>query len=275
MVSTITLPVRNGSPVQVRYPLRDPATYAFPHLMFILRLMIPKSIILLALWTACTAFGNTIIVTGIDSAMGIQSISMDENGSATPIYWSGAIDINVNGYIRQVFCVQLFTDIYLNTTYDTVMDYSDTANLKRVGWLLQNEFPTAALYTGAALQTAGAAFQLAIWDIIEDNGDGFAPGAGKLTQSTDASTPTTERQHPHRPCRLSRRNTIRNAQRGPEQRLWHRLPQLLERDTHAEPDGGARHRWRTVLHSRTGNRYADLRWPGDDRGGPSAPPPPR
>src|ERR1039458_624698 len=141
MVSTITLPVRNGSPVQVRYPLRDPATYAFPHLMFILRLMIPKSIILLALWTACAAFGNTIIVTGIDSAMGIQSISMDENGSATPIYWSGAIDINVNGYIRQVFCVQLFTDIYLNTTYDTVMDYSDTANLKRVGWLLQNEFP--------------------------------------------------------------------------------------------------------------------------------------
>src|ERR1017187_8404516 len=84
--------------------------------------MIPKSIILLALWTAGTAFGNTIIVTGIDSAMGIQSISMDENGAATPIYWSGAIDINVDGYIRQVFCVQLFTDIYLNTTYDTVMD---------------------------------------------------------------------------------------------------------------------------------------------------------
>src|ERR1017187_9502062 len=190
MVSTKTLPVRNGSPVQVRYPLRDPATYALPHLMFILRLMIPKSIILLAIWTAGTAFGNTIIVTGIDSAMGIQSISMDENGAATPIYWSGAIDINVDGYIRQVFCVQLFTDIYLNTTYDTVMDYSDTANLKRVGWLLQNEFPTAALYTGAALQTAGAAFQLAIWDIIEDNGDGFAPGAGKLTQSTDASNLT-------------------------------------------------------------------------------------
>ena len=111
MVSTKTLPVRNGSPVQVRYPLRDPATYALPHLMFILRLMIPKSIILLALWTAGTAFGNTIIVTGIDSAMGIQSISMDENGAATPIYWSGAIDINVDGYIRQVFCVQLFTDI--------------------------------------------------------------------------------------------------------------------------------------------------------------------
>src|ERR1035441_923814 len=86
--------------------------------------------------------------------------------------------------------------------------------------------------------------------------------------------PIHRRQQPHRRCRLSRRNTIRNAQRGPEQRLWRRLPQLLERDTHAEPDGGARHRWRTVRHSRTGNRYADLRWPGDDRGGPSAPPPP-
>src|ERR1035438_10456477 len=167
MVSTKALPVRNGGPVHMPYPLRDPATYASPRVMFMMRSMIHKSIILLALLTACTAFGNTIIVSGIDSAMGMQNIYMDENGAATPIYWSGAIDINVDSYVRQVFCVQLFTDIYLNTNYDTVMDYSDTANLKRVGWLLQNEFPTLAQYTGVALQQQGAAFQLAIWDIID------------------------------------------------------------------------------------------------------------
>ena len=190
MVSTKASPVRNGGPVHIQYPLRDRATYASPRVMFMMRSMIHKSIILLVLLTACTAFGNTIIVTGIDSAMGLQSIYMNENGAATPIYWSGAIDINVDSYIRQVFCVQLFTDIYLNTAYDTVMDYSDTANLKRVGWLLQNEFPTLAQYTGVALQQNGAAFQLAIWDIIEDGGDGFAPGAGKLTKSTDVNNPT-------------------------------------------------------------------------------------
>jgi hypothetical protein len=36
----------------------------------------------------------------------------------------------------------------------------------------------------------GAAFQLAIWDIIEDNGDGFATGAGKIYQSTTTTHKT-------------------------------------------------------------------------------------
>lgn len=123
---------------------------------------------------------NSIIVTGIDPSLGLQSIYVNEKGTPTSIYWSGAIDISVDGYIRQVFCVQLFTDIYIGNAYSTTMDFSDTANVKRVGWLLQNQFPTAP--------HAGAAFQLAIWDIIEDSGNGFQ--SGTVSQSTDLLNPT-------------------------------------------------------------------------------------
>ena len=190
MVSTEAFPVHTGRPVHVRYPRGAPATYSSPRFPFILPLMLLKRFLLFALLTACPAVANTIIVTGVDSGLGLQqSLYVDENGASTQIYWAGGIDINVDGYMRQVFCVQLFTDIYLDTTYDTVMDYANTPNLQRVSWLLQNEFPGAPL-TGANLQVAGAAFQLAIWDIIEDNGDGFATGDGKITQSTDASHPT-------------------------------------------------------------------------------------
>ena len=151
--------------------------------------MLLKSVLLLVV-SAAPALANTIVVNNVDTTLGEYYVNLNEKGTNTSAYWAGGILITVDGYSRSVFCVQLFTDIYLNTAYDTVMDYSDTANLKRVGWLLQNEFPTLAQYTGVALQQNGAAFQLAIWDIIEDGGDGFAPGAGKLTKSTDVNNPT-------------------------------------------------------------------------------------
>jgi hypothetical protein len=172
--------------------------------------MVPKKFILLTLLAACPVLANTLIVNNVDTSMGMGSLGSgsvwihedqawvqgDTGGSNVQVEWAGAIDITVDSYVRQVFCVQLFTDIGFGT-YNTTMDFSDTPNLERLGWLLQNEFPTTALYTaGSDLQLHAAAFQLAFWDIIEDNGDGFAPGAGKITEATDptdtlpASTPT-------------------------------------------------------------------------------------
>ena len=164
-----------------------------------------KRFILLALVATCPALANTLIVTGIDTSLGMGSLGTgsvwihedqlfglpgDTGGSNEQVEWAGAIDITVDNYIRQVFCVQLFTQISIGPTYNTTMDFSDTPNLERLGWLLQNEFPTTALYTDADLQLHAAAFQLAFWDIIEDNGDGFAPGAGKVTEATDPTDPT-------------------------------------------------------------------------------------
>jgi hypothetical protein len=77
--------------------------------------------------------------------------------------------------------VDLFTNISFGS-YNTTLDFADTPNLKRIGWLLENQFPVT--------QLQGAAFQLAVWDIVHDNADGFAPGAGKVSQSTDVAHPT-------------------------------------------------------------------------------------
>jgi hypothetical protein len=143
--------------------------------------MVLKRFLLVALLTVCPVVANTILVTGVDSSLGLQqSIYLNENGAPTQIYWAGAIDISVDGYTRLVYCVDLFTDIYLATTYNTTMDFADTPNLQRVGWLLQNQVPVN--------QVQGAALQLAIWDIMEDNGNGF--GAGSVAQSTDLANPT-------------------------------------------------------------------------------------
>ena len=39
-------------------------------------------------------------------------------------------------------------------------------------------------------QAGGAALQLAIWDIMTDNGDGFGVGKGRIYQSTSGAHPT-------------------------------------------------------------------------------------
>jgi hypothetical protein len=147
--------------------------------------MLLKSVLLLVV-SAAPALANTIVVNNVDTTLGEYYVNLNEKGTNTSAYWAGGILITVDGYSRSVFCVQLFTDIYLNTTYTTTIDFSDTANLKRVGWLLQNEFPVG--------QVAGAAFQLAVWDIIEDNGDGFGTAtktAGTVSQSTDPNNLTS------------------------------------------------------------------------------------
>ena len=138
----------------------------------------------LALLLGSSTWANTIILTGLQSNLGLQqSLYFDEDGVSHLEYWAGAIDVTVDGYARLVFCVDLFTNITFGT-YGTTLDYSDSANQKRADWLISTQLPTVTT------QDAGAALQLAIWDIMTDSGDGFAPGAGRVTQSTDVNNPT-------------------------------------------------------------------------------------
>jgi hypothetical protein len=137
-----------------------------------------------------------MIVIGPDAALGeLNSLWINEGGAPKLLDWSGAIDIKVDGYTRVVFCVDLLTSITYGA-YSTTMDFSDTLHagdyssvpyLQRAGWLLQNEFPTTA-GTLAASQRAGAAFQLAIWDIVTDKGDGFDKGTVAKSTTTGQST---------------------------------------------------------------------------------------
>src|ERR1039458_6268564 len=87
--------------------------------------MVLKRFILLALLAACPALANTLIVNGVDTSLGMGSLGTgsvwihedktwvtgDTGGSNVLVQWAGAIDITVDSYVRQVFCVQLFTDI--------------------------------------------------------------------------------------------------------------------------------------------------------------------
>ena len=155
--------------------------------------MAPKGLILLVLFAACPAVANTIVITGVDTAVGyLNSLWIYDNGTNSQVYFAGGIDVTVDGYSRLLYCVDLDTNINVPGTYSTTIDFTDSAALQRVGWLMQNYWPSA-IYTGAALQVHGAAFQLAIWDIITDNGDGFGTTtthAGKVSQSTNTSHTT-------------------------------------------------------------------------------------
>ncbi len=152
-----------------------------------IRIVVSMQVLRAAVWVLllCGAAGaNTIILTGLHTSLGLQnSLYFDEDGVASQAYWVGGIDIKVDNFSRVVFCVDLFTDINLST-YRTQLDFSDTPQLKRVGWLLQTQLP------GITTAAGGAALQLAIWDIVTDNGDGFDPGKGRVTQSTDGTHPT-------------------------------------------------------------------------------------
>lgn len=132
------------------------------------------------------AHANSIILNSVDAPLGEQqTLWINENGTNTQLYWAGGINATIDGkYNRVLWCVQLFVEINLNTNYNTTIDFADTPQLQRVGWMMAN------LVQGVTTQAQGAAFQLAIWDIIEDNGDGFATGAGKIYQSTSNTNKT-------------------------------------------------------------------------------------
>ena len=132
---------------------------------------------------------DTITVTGVDNTRGVTSLLwIDEHGTPTNVYYAGVINLLLNQtFQRDSLCAQLFVDIGLSTYNTTVMTpYAAEAefgrNLEQAAWLVHKELP---LVTTA---DEGAGLQLAIWDIVEDGGDGLTQGNVKA--STDPSNPT-------------------------------------------------------------------------------------
>jgi|SRR5271157_147633 len=156
------------------------------------------------------ADGITIDATGVDPNRSIWGVWIDEDGVPTDAV-AGVINITLtegsNVYYRDTLCVDLFTDIYLNQTYNdqiyipsAIKATWDTGqNLEEVSWLLDNTLlPPVGSYHGvltgnylADLVTTpaqGAGLQIAIWDLTVDNGDGFS--AGQVQASTVAGEVT-------------------------------------------------------------------------------------
>ncbi|MGO9012147.1 MAG: hypothetical protein ACLQPN_18790 [Bryobacteraceae bacterium] len=132
----------------------------------------------MAILASGIAAADTIRVTGLPTGEGSenqQDLWIDENGTDTDVYFAGNITIQVTAgthtYTRVSMCVELFTDISLNTTYNTIIYVPNafsppTGNeLLQIAWLLDNYDPEP----GNALTDAQAAgLQLAIWKIAED-----------------------------------------------------------------------------------------------------------
>lgn len=86
-------------------------------------------------------------------------------------HWAGSIKIDVDGSHRIALCVDLFTMMNVNQAYGTNLGLSGQINNGgRVAWLLDNELPV--LHSASEL----AGLQLAIWDIVSDNGNGLSSG---------------------------------------------------------------------------------------------------
>ncbi len=136
-----------------------------------------KRLTLLVLLATAPAYASTLYLSQIDSNLG-EFIAFYDYGSDIT-NWVGGVDATVDNYARVLYCVQLRVDIYVPGTYDSVLDYADTASLRRVGWLMQYHAPTDPV--------SGVGFQLALWDILQDGADGFSQG--NVRAATNGATP--------------------------------------------------------------------------------------
>jgi len=165
------------------------------------RLIVP---ILTAMLLCGIAAADTIVVTGVDTSRGEYNVWINENGQDVNAYYAGVILIQLADsggiYNRDTLCVQLFTDINISQTYATSIVFPNEIGggpLDQTSWLISNalipgqnggstpsSLPNADWVTTAA---QGAGLQLAIWDLVEDNGDGFSAGS---VQQGSAAHPT-------------------------------------------------------------------------------------
>lgn len=148
----------------------------------------------LAALTAGLSYASTLTFTGLNATLGVGSVNggsmwMNEDGANFNAYFVGGMDINIDGYSRTVFCMDLFTSIYVGSVNDTTLAQPDTPVVQRAAWLLTSMYADlTAPNVNATSNQLGAAMQLAIWDIIHDGGDGLT--LGRVRASTDVNNPT-------------------------------------------------------------------------------------
>lgn len=134
----------------------------------------------LALMSLGTAPATTMNYLGAEPTKG-QNLDLLVDGNLVT-YFAGLSNIIIDGlYLQNAFCVDVDTTITNGIYQVIVSDPSTLSNGGRVGWLLQNLMGTVIN------QVTGAGMQLAIWDIVEDNGNGFGTGRIAAAGSTDAA----------------------------------------------------------------------------------------
>lgn len=137
-----------------------------------------------ALLTAAALYaGPTVTLTGVDTSRGANVTFL--NNGVPETGFAGVILGTFNGVsVSPLFCVDLFTGIGLGTWNTDPLDPRIARNEDRVAWLYLNQISTVTSVN------TGLAFQLAIWDIIHDNGDGL--GSGSVSTATFTGLTATQ-----------------------------------------------------------------------------------
>jgi hypothetical protein len=154
---------------------------------------------LLASLTMAGASATTIGYSGVDPLRsfdiwfsatynpGDQFLDGQTAGSTTTIdvnLTTGIANLLIDGlFTVDAVCVDFFT-LISNGTYDVnLLGPSAITNGTRIAWMLQNTLPSINTQSDPVTRNQqAAAFQLAVWDIIHDNGDGF--NAGRIQAAT-------------------------------------------------------------------------------------------
>jgi len=111
----------------------------------------------------------TLSVTGIDWNLG-QMVDLSTDGQSKMTF-AGIIFAEYENSPVSLFCVDLFTNVGIETFSVNSAGVNLVTNGRRAAWLMQTYLPQIANTDQAA------AVQVAIWDVVHDGGDGLTNGA--------------------------------------------------------------------------------------------------
>jgi len=131
---------------------------------------------LLFLLASIGVHAATMTVTGADFTRGGLVSFLEDGNSATG--FAGILLGSYDGQaIQPFFCADLFTPIDIDTYTSTAYYVRPERREDRVGYLFINYL------AGVTTPALGQAMQLAVWDILHDNGDG--PSTGRVRSAAD------------------------------------------------------------------------------------------
>ncbi len=142
----------------------------------------PKITLALTLMLTSTLSAATINVLNVDPNR-FQSVNLKVDG-ADGSHSAGVIRISYDGSPAfDVFCVDLFTSISYGVYDSYTIAPRPERYEDRAAWLYKNLYNTSTVNTTAL----GAAFQIAIWDIVHDGGDGANAGRIRSNANTGSA----------------------------------------------------------------------------------------
>lgn len=138
---------------------------------------------------AALSRADTLLVNGFITNEFRYVLTTFTGGSPTQNTQAGAMSASLNGGAAfDVYCVDSVHAPQIGSAYTTTitpLPNAGLANSARIAWL----YKTYA--AGVSSQDTGAALQLAIWDVMMDNGDGLSSGNFRASSITSTMTQTS------------------------------------------------------------------------------------